>query len=192
MGRIKAELRVYATADGQYATMRYVSLRNFDLYTGTRFAPPFDDDKFFRASYHATGQNHLHIPVSPWRSIGEPGDKPSEFSEKRHITGGGGDLRMLHWTETPPKQNTARRKSLILDITEIPVQRCNPEVWIVEPNRPELVQEIHDEYSGPGCEVVAMLHADWCKPEIVIAVWKLNDEAQAALERSISAGASGN
>ncbi|GGO76793.1 hypothetical protein GCM10011348_04840 [Marinobacterium nitratireducens] len=170
MGRIKAELRVYATAEGQYATMRYVTLRNFDLYTGSRFASPLDDNKVFRTSYHASGKNHLHIPVPPWRSIGEPGDRPSELLGKRHIAGGGGDLRMLHWSHKPPKQDTPKRKSLILDITKIPAQRCNPEVWIVEPNRPELVQEIHDWYNDKGGEIVAMLHADWCKPEIVIAV----------------------
>ncbi len=186
MGRVKAELRVYAAADGQYAVVRWVSLVKGDIYAGARFGEPFDTD-LFRTSYHASGKNHIHIPVDPGRSIGEPGDPPTELSGKRQIASGGGDLRMLRWTTKAPKKDTETRKSLILDINEIPVQRCNPEVWIIEPNRPELAQEIQDEYSKPGFEVVDILHADWCNPEIVVIVWKLDDKAQAALEKSVKA-----
>ncbi len=94
---------------------------------------------------------------------------------------------MLHWSSKQPKNDTKSRKSLILDVNEIPVQQCNPEVWIMEPDRLELAQEIYDEYSKPGCEVINMLHADWCNPAIVIVVWKLDDKAQAALEKAIKA-----
>ena len=186
MGRVKADLRVYATADGQYAIVRWVSLVKGDIYAGARFGKPLDAD-LFRTSYHASGKNHIHIPVHPGRSIGEPGDPPTELTGKRRIASGGGDLSMLDWTTKQPKKDTRTRKSLILDINETPVQRCNPEVWIMEPDKPELVREIHDECSKPGCEVVNMLHADWCNPAIVVIVWKLDDKAQAALEKAIKA-----
>lgn len=186
MARVKADLRVYAKADGQYAIMRWVRLDKNDIYAGAKFGKPLDAN-LFRTSYHATGENHIHIPVHPGRSIGEPGDPSAELIGKRHVTGGGGDLRMLDWTTKQPKKDSETRKSLILDIDKVPVQRCNPEVWIMEPGKPELVQEIIDEYSGPGCEVVNILHADWCNPEIVVIVWKLDDKDQAALEKSIKA-----
>ncbi len=184
MGRVKADLRVYARADCEYAIMRWVKLDKGDIYAGAKFGEPLDPD-LFRSSYHATGKNHIHIPVQPGRSIGEPGEPPTEITGRRRIVSGGGDLRMLHWSSKQPKKDTKSRKSLILDVNEIPVQRCNPEVWIMEPDRLELAQEIYDKYSKPGCEVINMLHADWCNPAIVIVVWKLDDKAQAALEKAI-------
>ncbi len=88
MARVKADLRIYATVDDQFAILRWVRLDKRDIYAGARFGAPFDAD-LFRTSYHASGKNHIRIPVRPGRSIGEPGDPPTELTGKRRIASDG-------------------------------------------------------------------------------------------------------
>ena len=185
MGKIRAELRVYAKADGQYALLRYVNYNRNDIYAGTGFIDGIGSN-LFRASYHETGKNHIHIPVKPGKHIGVEGEPPSKLTDKRMITSGGGDLRMLKWSYGKPKKEKKNRKTLILDVEKIPVARCNVEVWIAPAARQDLIDEVLEEHNRPGTEVVATLKADWCDPEIIVVVWMLDDNAQSILENSIA------
>lgn len=76
----------------------------------------------------------------------------------------------------PAKRDSAKRRTLIVDLDNLDVPSFTIELWALEPGKPELVEEVFQHYE-PGGVVLNQVVADWCSPHLLAVVWTLKPEA---------------
>ena len=173
----KAEIRVVLRQDDQYATAFFATLKGEDLYYGPRLRI---GDETFRASYHASGKQHLRTPMG--RKINEPLTRPRDLKGKKKLGASSGNPTMLQWGYKP-KPDTATRRTVILDNAQLRYPSWTVDLWAIEAGRDDLVAEALRDYENCGV-VVASVRADWPQPQLLAVVWTLTPEGWIALERS--------
>jgi len=72
-----------------------------------------------------------------------------------------------------------------MDLEALTVPSFTSELWALEPDKPELVEEVFQWYEVSAGVVLAYVIADWCTPNLLLVAWSLRPEAWAALERSM-------
>jgi hypothetical protein len=184
MKKQKAELRILTRIRDQYAVAFYASLQGYDLYCGSGLG--FGPKDMFRHSYHESGKPHLRIPTPAGRAIGEASTPLEHLTGKQKIGGSSTELQGLKWGYQP-KPDSATRRTVTLDVEALNVPGFTSELWALEPGKPELVEEVFQEYKQVAGMVLAYASANWCTPSLLAVAWTLRPEAWAALERSMQA-----
>jgi hypothetical protein len=182
MKQQKADLRIVVRARDRYAVAFYARLQGYDLYSGTRLN--FGPDQLFRHSYHQSGKSHLRVPTPASRAVGEDATPLAHLKGKQRIGAASSELQGLEWGYQP-KPDSARRRSVIIDLESLTVPSFTSELWALEPGKPELVEEVFQWYEASAGVVLAYVIADWCTPNLLLVAWSLRPEAWAALERSM-------
>ena len=174
----KAELRIVAERQGQFALLWQANLNGDDLYAGTA---RLGDREIFRFSYHATGQPHFH--VGPQRIITQRRPPTSQLQ---------GVQRLHTWNPGliapgyEPKPDSKTRRT-----SRLPFAEPRPiaiELWAVEGGRTSKpLDEVMKEkpYTYASCEVLASVLADWTNPQFVAVAWTVSKALQKSVEQQI-------
>jgi hypothetical protein len=183
----KADIRILIRSGNQYAVAFYATLQGYDLYSGPGLG--FGPKDMGRHSYHESGKSHLRVPTSEGRAISEPDTPLAHLKGKQKIGASSSDMNALKW-DARPKPDSAKRRTIIMDLEALTVPSFTSELWTIEPGKPELIEEIFQLYESHAGVVLAHVLADWCTPNLLGVVWTLRSEAWANLARSM-AGESG-
>jgi len=192
----KADIRVLLQAGDKYAVVFYAKLQGHNLYCGSGLS--FGPKDMGRYSYHESGKSHLYVPRAEGlrMAIGEPGTPLAELKGKKRFPGPNSSIKALRW-DARPKPDSSTRRTIIVDLeedlkvlTETPdfvTQGFSTDLWTLEPDKPELVEEALQFYASVAGVVLAHVSADWCTPNLLLVVWTLRPEALANLARSMEA-----
>lgn len=176
----RAELRVAVYDGDRYGLHWRATLRGYDLYHGS---PPTDLGEMLRASHHASGRSHLHLPD---RLVGQSQKVPLsdlQGSEKLGAT----SHNKPSWGYRP-KSDRAFRRTLILDLRELKdVPSFTVELWGIEQGRADLIEQVLQEEYLPVGRVLGHIMADWTQPWLLALVWTLTQEGWSNLKRSVEA-----
>ena len=174
----KAELRLVAERQGQFALLWQANLNGDDLYAGTA---RHGDYEVFRFSYHATGQTHFY--VGSQRIVTQRRPETAQLQNAQ---------RLLTWNpglltpgyESKPDSKTRRTSHLSLgDSMPLAI-----ELWAVEGGRTtKPLDEVMKEkpYTYKSCEVLASVVADWTNPQVVAVAWTFSKDMKTSVEHQI-------
>jgi hypothetical protein len=168
----KGELRIVVQNAGRYALYWYANFFGEDLYCGP-------GAKFFqgaRISHHASGKGHVH--AGGQRHLAPVSTPPGRLVGKDRISGFSQDVGLLDWSYQP-KRDAVHRKSLILDRPPLPL---SVDLWILQPRRPELVQEVLQEYRQT--RLLGQLHISVTSPELFAVAFTMTERGLASFARA--------
>jgi hypothetical protein len=144
--------RVVYKRAGRYAVALHVTFQKhgMELYVGETRRDDLEWDLSSRRSYHASGQRHEKLMVHHRGALRElerfrrtPGPSPANFVGKEELFGGPAD-DAVDW-DYRPKSDSRTRETFTVPLDEGPTFR-NTGLWLVEPGRRDLVEEILTNY----------------------------------------------
>jgi hypothetical protein len=176
-----AELRLFLRDGKSLALAWQATLRpTGDLYAGRPRLERGDD---MRGSFHASGAAHFHyfgqrilldrLPM-PMTAV--------QGTMKIVSSSVAGDI----WRDDIEPRDSARRRTLVLDLTAYPVPYHSWQVtlWAVEAGRRDLAEALKSPGHGA---ILGRMHADWTDPQLVAVVTSIDVDTFETIARALEA-----